>query len=349
MKHCIKSFILRQIPESVAKDCRINNDKARMKERTLFDTASPPDLPSLVKRFLESLKNEKNASDYTLVNYEIDLRHWHEYLFTKTKGPFQFSKLSDLKLLREYLAKEMETYSRSTICRRLSVIKGFLKFLHREGYLEKNVAKLISLPRAEEPLPFVLKEEDVIKLIEGIPTDNLRHKRTRAVVELLYSTGIRVSELTALKEENVDFKNSTIVVFGKGKKERMVPIGRHCATAIRNYIDSMPQIQKHGPKTPLFLNADGGGVSVRTIQRNLREFAIEVLGPAGANVTPHTLRHSCASHLLSRGAGLRQIQELLGHESLVTTQKYTHLDIDRLKATYNKTHPRDKMKIEGEA
>lgn len=319
-----------------------------MKEPTLFDSANPPALPVLVKGFLESLRNEKNSSDYTILNYEIDLRHWHEFLFNQTKGPFQFAKLSDLKILRDFLAKEMETYSRSTVCRRLSVIKGFLKFLHREGYLQKNIAKLISIPRAEETLPFVLKEDEVIKLIEGIPTDNLRHKRTRAVVELLYSTGIRISELTSLKQENVDFKNATITVFGKGKKERVVPIGRHSAVALRDYVDSMPQIQKHGPKTPLFLNADGGGVSIRTLQRNLREFATEILGPNGIHVTPHTLRHSCATHLLSRGAGLRQIQELLGHESLVTTQKYTHLDIDRLKATYKKTHPREKMKIEGE-
>src|SRR5688572_17661365 len=119
-------------------------------ERTLFDAANPPDLPSLVQGFLEHLRTEKNASDHTILNYEIDLRHWHEFLFTKTKGPFVFGKLSDLKLLREYLAEEMKTYSRATICRRLSVVKGFLKHLHREGLLEKNVAKLISLPRAEE-------------------------------------------------------------------------------------------------------------------------------------------------------------------------------------------------------
>ena len=268
-----------------------------MKEKTLFDTAKIPDLPVLVQSYLESLKNEKNASDYTILNYEIDLRHWHEFLFTGTKGPFHFSKLSDLKMLREYLSKEMEKYSRATISRRLSVIKGFLKFLHREGYLEKNVAKLISLPRVEETLPFVLKEEEVIKLIEGIQTYDLRHKRTRAVVELLYSTGIRISELTALKHENIDFKNSTITVFGKGKKERVVPIGRHSANAIRDYVDSMPEVQKHGPKTPLFLNAEGGGVSVRTLQRNLREFAVEILGPHGVNVTPHTLRQIGRAHV----------------------------------------------------
>lgn len=302
-----------------------------------------PKINELLQGFLEHLKSEKNSSHYTILNYEIDLRNWFKFLFDHSVGSFSLERLSDLKLLREYLGEEMKKYSRATVGRRLSVIKGFLKYLHREGFLETNVAKLISLPKQGERLPFVLKPEDTIKLIEGISSDTLREKRMRGIVELLYSTGIRVSELASLTHEKIDFRSGTILVLGKGNKERVVPIGRHCQKALLNYIESMPTHQKRGPQTPLFLNKEGEALSVRSIQRNLREFAIEILGPLGAQVTPHTLRHSCATHLLSRGAGLREIQELLGHQSLVTTQKYTQVDVERLRSAYEKTHPKEQL------
>lgn len=311
---------------------------------TLFDVASVPSLPKLVEGFLTYLKTERNASPYTTLNYEIDLRHWLKFLFEANPGKFHLSHLTELKCLREYLAEETKKYSRATISRRLSVIKGFLKFLHREGHIEKNVAGLIKLPRAEEKLPVVLKPEEIVKLIEGIPNGNLRQKRMKAIVELLYSTGVRVSELAALTYEKVDFKNGTLMVTGKGNKERAVPMGKHCQTAIHDYVDSIPQTQKKGSATPLFMNQDGEGISVRSIQRDLHRFAVEVLGEAGQHVTPHTFRHSCATHLLSRGAGLREIQELLGHQSLVTTQKYTQVDVERLKESYRKSHPKERMR-----
>ena len=308
-----------------------------------------PKVNQLLQGYLEHLKSEKSASHYTVLNYEIDLRSWFKFLFDHTVGSFSLECFSDFKLLREYLGEEMKKYSRATVGRRLSVIKGFLKYLHREGILETNVAKLISLPKQGERLPFVLKPEDVIKLIEGISSDTLREKRMRGIAELLYSTGIRVSELASLTHEKIDFRAGTILVLGKGNKERVVPIGRHCQQALLNYIDSMPTHQKRGAQTPLFLNKEGEALSVRSIQRNLREFAIEILGPLGAKVTPHTLRHSCATHLLSRGAGLREIQELLGHQSLVTTQKYTQVDVERLRTAYQKTHPKEQIQEEENA
>lgn len=302
--------------------------------------------PKLIDGFLAYHRNERDASRHTIINYEIDLRHWLAHYTKHHPGPLDLTALSSLKSLREFLADEVKKYERSTVARRLSVIKGFFKYLHREGILEKNVSKLISIPRVPEKLPHVLKPEETIRLIEGIPLINLRYRRIRAVVELLYSTGIRVSELAGLNHEDVDFKAGTMLVRGKGRKQRVVPLGRHCQQAIHDYIDAMPPEQKQGPKTPLFLNQDGERVSVRTLQRNLREVAVEVLGSAGLKVTPHTLRHSCATHLLSAGAGLREIQELLGHRTLVTTQKYTQVDIDRLKASYKKSHPRGQMASE---
>lgn len=312
-----------------------------MRNKNLFDQGKPPAPPELVRQFLDYLRDERASSKHTLVNYEIDLRHWLKFLFAKSPGGFSLKLMTDLKLLREFLAEEMKEYERTTVSRRLSVIKGFLKFLHREAYIDKNVAKLISLPKAHEKLPYVLKPEETIKLIEGIPARNLREKRMKAILELLYSTGIRVSELCGLTQDKLDFKNGSVLVTGKGSKERVVPMGRHCQRAILDYIDSMPSVQKQGPTMPLFLNRDGGPVSVRTVQRDLRSFALDVLGTRGTKVSPHTLRHSCATHLLAGGAGLREIQELLGHRSLVTTQKYTHVDVDRLKKSHEQSHPKE--------
>jgi integrase/recombinase XerC len=319
-----------------------------MTQSNLFDQASHPSPKELSDQFFNYLKVEKSSSDYTLLNYEIDLRHWFKFIFDKAPGKFSLESFTDFKLLRSYLAEQGEKYSKATVCRRLSVIKGFLKFLHREGHIEKNVAKLIAQPKMAEKLPKVLKPEEVIRLIEGTPGATLREKRIRAVIELLYSTGIRVSELAGITYEKVDFKSSLVTVLGKGNKERAVPIGRHCMVAIRDYVDSIPSVQKKGPKTPLFMNQEGEAISVRSIQRNIREFAVQTLGPIGLEVTPHTLRHSCATHLLSRGAGLREIQELLGHDSLVTTQKYTQVDTERLKASYRRSHPKELERIKKE-
>ncbi len=303
----------------------------------------------MVKDYLSYLEGERRSSKHTLVNYQIDLRRWLKFLFSQTTSAPILDRMTDLKLLREFVSAEMKQYERTTVSRRLSVIKGFLKFLHREEYIKKNVAKLISLPKAHEKLPVVLKPEQVLQLIENIPTDRLPDKRMRAIVELLYSTGIRVSELIGLRYEAIDLRGGFIRVLGKGSKERVVPLGRHCQNAIRDYIDSVPTFQKKGLDTPLFLNGRGGAFTVRSTQRTLRRFSIEILGPAGAKVTPHTLRHSCATHLLSGGAGLREIQELLGHQSLVTTQKYTQVDLQRLKKSYEKAHPKERRRRQKEA
>lgn len=304
-------------------------------------------ISELIDLFLTYMKAEKNASPHTISNYHLDLKHWLSYMFEKYPGKFGVGHLVNLKFLREYLGDANKKYERSTVSRRLSVIKGFLKFLHRENYLEKNVAKLITLPKPHHKLPKVLKPEEVVTLIESIPPTSLRLMRLKAIVELLYSTGIRISELVGLDHEHIDFHYGTLKVFGKGSRERIVPMGRHCQKAIRDYIEAMPSFQKKGPRTPLFLNRDGDRVTVRTIQRNLKEFALMALGSTGMEVSPHTLRHSCATHLLAGGAGLREIQELLGHRSLVTTQKYTQVDIERLKASYKMAHPKEqKPKVE---
>jgi integrase/recombinase XerC len=315
-----------------------------MNDLTLFDPPRGSRLPQLLDSFLEYMKTERDASIHTLTNYEIDLRHWFRYLSTLDTSLSEGERMCDLKVLRGFLGHESEKYERSTVARRLSVIKGFLKFLFREGYIERNVSKLLQIPKKEEKLPLVLKPDQIVQMIEALPARNLREKRTRAIIELLYSAGLRVSELVGLSHDKVDFRGGTVLVRGKGNKERLVPIGRHCQRALADYIDAMPSIQKQGPSTPLFLNRDGGRLSVRSVQRDLRALAVDTLGGAGAKVSPHTFRHSCATHLLAGGAGLREIQELLGHRSLVTTQKYTHVDIERLKRSYHKAHPKERAR-----
>ena len=266
------------------------------------------------------------------------------FLNRKANDRIDADRLTDLKLMRAFLAEEMKRYERSTVGRRLSVIKGFLKFLYREGHIAKNLAKLITLPKAHLKLPHVMRPEEVSKLIESTPDATLLQKRSRAMMELLYSTGMRISELVQISYGDVDFRQGTVRVVGKGDKERLIPMGRHCQKAIHDYISAMPAALTREASLPLFLNRDGGRVSVRTLQRNLRHFAVEVLGGEGMKVTPHTFRHSCATHLLARGAGLREIQELLGHESLVTTQKYTQVDTERLKRSYQAAHPKERKR-----
>lgn len=307
-----------------------------------------PELPTLIENFLEYLLQERDASQHTLINYKIDLKHWLQSL-TSHGDPLTVESATNLKAVRRFLKEEGQKHSRTTVCRRLSVIKSFFKFLHREGILEINIAKLIQTPRLIPKLPKVLKTDEMIQFIQGVGTERptLRELRTRAILELLYSTGIRLAELVGLNHEDVDFREGTLRIRGKGRKERIVPMGRHCQKAIRDYIDSMPALQKRGPKTPLFLNRDGGRLSGRSVQRNLAEFATKILGTRGIGVSPHTLRHSCATHLLTAGAGIRQIQELLGHKTLLTTQKYTQVDIERLKTTYQMAHPRKKKKEPG--
>lgn len=303
------------------------------------EIAAQNDWPDLYLRYLQ---DERGAAAHTISSYELDLKIWFRFLNDKAGDRVDGDRVTDLKLLRNFLAAQMKKHERSTVGRRLSVIKGFLKFLYREGHIDQNLAKLITLPKPHLKLPHVLKPEEATALIEGVVATTLLEKRCKAMMELLYSTGMRISELVQLTYEDVDLKRAVVRVRGKGDKERLVPIGRHCQSAIDDYIASQPAAMGAKPSSPLFLNRDGQRVSVRTLQRNLRHYAVEILGGAGVKVSPHTFRHSCATHLLSRGAGLREIQELLGHESLVTTQKYTQVDIDRLKRSYRMAHPKER-------
>lgn len=281
-----------------------------------------------IKKFMRYLEIEKNYSQHTILNYRLDLNDFKHFL-----GDLDLEKINYLTL-RKYLAvlKEKNLNNR-TIGRHLSCLRSFFKFLTREGYLKTNPILGILSPKQQKHLPLFLTEGEVTRLIEAVLPKNEMGLRDRAILETFYSTGIRISELVGLALEDVDFIGGIVKVMGKGKKERIVPIGEPALSAIRNYLE-----RRKKPADALFLNKSGKRITARGV-RNVVNKYLRIAGMK-QGVSAHTLRHSFATHLLNRGADLRSVQELLGHVNLSTTQVYTHLTTERLKAVYDKAHPR---------
>ena len=283
-----------------------------------------------IEKFIRYLEIEKNYSQHTILNYKLDLEDFSKFL-----AGLELEKVEYL-LLRKYLAvlKEKNLGTRS-VGRRLSAMRSFFRFLTREGYLKANPILMLSSPKLEKHLPSFLTEEEVSKLIESAFAKNGKDEmglRDRALLETFYSTGMRISEVVGLSMQDLDFISGTIKVFGKGKKERIVPIGDTAVSAIRKYVE-----KRKKENNALFLNKNGTRISTRGA-RNIVGKYIRLAG-IRHGVSAHTLRHSFATHLLNRGADLRTVQELLGHADLSTTQIYTHLTTERLKSVYDKAHP----------
>ncbi|HOU35834.1 MAG TPA: tyrosine recombinase XerC [Candidatus Omnitrophota bacterium] len=281
-----------------------------------------------IEKFVRYLEIEKNYSPHTILNYRLDLEEFQAFL-----GEQPVEKVDYLGV-RRYLAvlKEKNLRPRS-INRKLSALRTFFRFLTREGFIRANPVASILSPKLDKHLPEFLTEEDTVRLIESSIPRTLAGLRDRAILETFYSTGMRISELVGLNADDVDIISGIVKVRGKGKKERIVPIGEHALSAIRKYLE------KKDPGCPaLFLNPGRSRISDRGVRymfhRYIRKAGIR------QGVSPHTLRHSFATHLLNRGADLRTVQELLGHANLGTTQIYTHLTTERLKAVYAKAHPR---------
>lgn len=283
-----------------------------------------------IEKFIRYMEIEKNYSKYTILNYKLDLEGFKKFL-----GESPIEK-TDYLALRKYLAVLKEkNFKSKTVGRRLSSLRSFFKFLIREGYLKNNPVAGLSSPKQEKHLPLFLTEEEVIKLIGVVPLKGERGFRDKAIVETFYSTGIRVSELVGLNIEDIDFIAGIIKVLGKGRKERIVPIGDQALSTIRAYLDKR---KKQEEQEALFLNKNGKRITDRGV-RNIIDKYMHIAS-LRQGVSCHTLRHSFATHLLNRGADLRSVQELLGHVNLSTTQIYTHLTTERLKSVYDKAHPR---------
>jgi len=281
-----------------------------------------------IEKFVRYLEIEKNASPHTVLNYRRDLEAFVVFL----EG--QEILKTDYLLVRRYLAflKEKRLTARS-IARKLSALRSFFRFLVREGLLGINPTDAIVSPKQEKPLPKFLTEEEMVRLIEAPKADTVKGLRDRAIFETLYSTGLRISELVSLTEESVDFVGGTVRVMGKGRKERMVPIGDRALRAIRRYLS-----QRKADSRTIFLNKNKKPLGVRGVRKVMDQYLRFMT--LKTHVSPHTIRHSFATHLLGRGADLRSVQELLGHANLATTQIYTHLTTEKLKAVYDKAHPR---------
>ena len=283
-------------------------------------------------RFLKFLEGEKNASPHTIKNYRSDLVEFFGFL-----GKDSTEEVNYLDI-RKFLAhlKEKE-FLRSTVSRKLACLKSFFKYLTREGLIEGNPAGGIATPKRERRLPSYLEVKEIEGLLEATKGLSWEMKRDSAILETLYSSGIRVSELMGLNLEDIDLLSSLIRVRGKGKKERIVPIGSCANTAIKEYLDAS-QISPSEKLIPLFLNRRKTRLTDRSVRRVILKCAKRAALKKG--ISPHTLRHSFATHLLDRGADLRSVQELLGHANLSTTQIYTHVSAKRLKEAYDQAHPR---------
>lgn len=284
-----------------------------------------------IEKFIRYMEIEKNYSGHTILNYKLDLRDFNKFL-----AGTALEKV-DYLTLRKYLAvlKEKGLGSRS-VGRRLSALRSFFRFLSREGYIKTNPILMLSSPKLDKHLPSFMTEDEVYKLIESAFAKNekdLLGLRDRAVLEVFYSSGLRISELVGLNLEDVDFISGIVKIRGKGKKERIAPIGEAALTAVRKYLD-----RRKKQADAVFLNKN----SRRITTRGIRDVVVKYLHVAGIKpgVSAHTFRHSFATHLLNRGADLRTVQELLGHANLSTTQIYTHLTTEKLKSVYDKAHPR---------
>lgn len=289
----------------------------------------------LVDEFLLYLEHQRNVSPETLRAYATDLRQFLEFVGAGT----DFDPASvDPLVLRRYLASLREQdYSRTTIARRVASLRSFFKYLCQQGKLAKNPANHLHLSRGNRRLPTFLDEDETRRLLEAPDPNTFSGRRDRAILECLYSTGMRVSELAGMNGGDVDLLGEVARVRGKGRKERLTPLGRHAVHAIREYLLIRPG-GGDASEAPLFLNKNGTRLTARSVRRRLLVSAR--VGGITKHVSPHVLRHTFATHLLDRGADLRSVQELLGHEHITTTQIYTHVTTSRLKEVYAKSHPR---------
>lgn len=300
-------------------------------------------LPSEIQRFARYMEVERRASPHTLKGYLTDLGQYAAWLIETRQQLLPGSPAT----IRAFLARASAESRAPSLARKLSSLRSLYRFLVREGLAEQNPARLVASPKLPKKLPVVLPEEDAAALMDApaelqAPLD----MRDRAILELLYGSGLRVAELVGLDVGDVDLAQLLVRVLGKRRKERIVPFGRPAAEALRAWLDRGRPVVAQGParagsEAALFLNHRGGRLTTRSIGRRVDRWVLEAALPR--HVHPHALRHTFATHLLSNGADLRGIQELLGHASLSTTQRYTHVDWKRLAAVYDDAHPRARV------
>ncbi len=304
-------------------------------------------MQELIDRFFEYLMYERNASEHTLRNYRIDLEQFHDFIAPVDKEgkrrPVDIRQIDNISI-REYMAHlYAQKKKKTSIARKLASLRTFFSYLSREGVVEANHARNVASPRLEKKLPNHLTIDEVMRFMEMPDTETVLGKRDRAINELLYGAGLRVSELVGLNLTDIDFKNRTLRVRGKGRKERIVPFGVHALTALEVYLKVRGELlaeateEKRDPLA-VFLNYQGTRITTRSVGRMIDKYIKQCADIH--HISPHSLRHSFATHLLGGGADLRAIQELLGHARLSTTQQYTHVSMERIVEVYDKSHPK---------
>jgi integrase/recombinase XerC len=303
--------------------------------------ADAPALPDELHRFVRHLETEQRASPHTVRAYVVDLEQYAAFLRARGAGVVPSSPT----LVRAFVAEAAATAGPASLGRKLSTLRSLYRFLVREGLAVDNPARAVASPRRPKRLPEVLPEEEVAALVEAPEAEDAPLAlRDRAFLELLYASGLRVSELTGLDVGDVDLAQGLVRVLGKRRKERIVPFGGPAADALRRWLDEGRPVLAANARSAapdaLFLNHRGGRLTPRSVARRISRWVLAAGLPR--HVHPHVLRHSFATHLLGNGADLRGIQELLGHASLSTTQRYTHLDWKRLADVYDRAHPRSK-------
>lgn len=296
----------------------------------------------LISEFLASLTHERRASPHTVRAYQHNLEEFAAFVEGNSGRPPSPADL-DMPQVRGYLASLFGQNESSTISRKLSSLRSFGAFLVRKGARMDNPAKLVAMPKQASILPRFLSVDEASNMMEAPAGETAAGLRDRAILEVLYGSGVRVSELCGLDIEDLELTQGTARIrHAKGGKERIVPLGRTCVAVLQGYLQQRPGLRH--PRTrlqdprALFLNQRGGRLSTRSVARLVQRCSVEV--GTRTSVSPHALRHSCATHMLDGGADLRTIQEILGHASLRTTQRYTHVSMDHLMQVYDSAHPR---------
>lgn len=299
---------------------------------------------NIMAKFDSYLRYEREASPHTQKNYLVDLAQFFKFLenrFPKLKGNGEahLSKV-DAEIVREYMGEMFKNKTAASMARKLASLRTFFHYCIREGILSTNPAKEVATPKIPKRIPKFLTVDEVFSLLDTSFNKDALGLRDSAILELLYASGLRVSELVGLDISNIDLSSHTVRVMGKGRKERIVPVGEKASLAISKYLElRIRDILPEGSvETAVFVNRQGGRLTARSVERLLRKYITQC--GLQKRVTPHVLRHTFATHLLGAGADMRGIQELLGHASLSTTQKYTHVSLENMMKVYDATHPK---------
>jgi len=290
------------------------------------------------ERFLEEISRARGYSQNTVSAYSKDLTRFQDFLAERQYMVSDLESRSS-KVIRDFVRRlHADGLSNRSICRVLSAMKSFFKYLHREGITATNLGESIMGIRFDKKLPRFLVQADLERLVEFPDPETFAGSRDLAIIELLYSTGCRLSELVGIRYDDIDFEGGSVRILGKRRKERIVPLGKYARIAVENYMQIRQVTFPHSTVAHIFLNRLGTALNQRSVSRVIRKYS-SLLGNVDP-VSPHAIRHSFATHLLDNGADIMAIKEMLGHSSLSTTQVYSHVSLDRLKRVYDKSHPR---------